>query len=158
MVAQIEARGNEAAGLSLGLDLVAAGFLIRCAAVSMHPRQMVCQCSPPWRGAWFSPIRFLCPRASTPIHAWFSPIRFLCPRASTPIHAGYSLVAMVVWIPAVLLVAMPLMHLYLDTLILRATDYKANIIHARNWGAALLLGDLLAIASTPDVVLSVLSA
>ena len=50
--------------------------------------------------------------------------------------------AMVIWVPSVLIVIMPLMHLYLDTLILRAADYRHNIIHSKNWGAAVLVGSL----------------
>jgi len=60
----------------------------------------------------------------------------------TPIRAGFSLVAMIIWVPSVLLVVMPIMHLYLDTLILRAADFKHNILHMKNWGASVLIGSL----------------
>lgn len=59
---------------------------------------------------------------------------------AAPIYAGYSIVAWLIWVSMTLGVASPVMHLYLDQIILRGVSYSTNILRDKNWGAAGLMG------------------
>jgi len=61
---------------------------------------------------------------------------------AAPIYVGYSLVAWIIWTATTLMVVSPLMHLYLDHIVLRGAAYTVNILRHQNWGAALLIGAL----------------
>ena len=53
-----------------------------------------------------------------------------------PIYIGYSAVAWLIWVVVTLGIASPVMHLYLDNIILRGSAYSVNILRHKNWGAA----------------------
>ena len=57
-----------------------------------------------------------------------------------PIYIGYSAVAWLIWVVVTLGIASPVMHLYLDNIILRGSAYSVNILRHKNWGAAALMG------------------
>jgi len=59
-----------------------------------------------------------------------------------PILIGYSLLAWVIYVGVTLLVIAPLLHVYLDHIVMRGAAYSVNIMRQKNWGAAVLLGSL----------------
>ena len=61
---------------------------------------------------------------------------------AAPINVGWSLVAWLIFVVTALLVVTPLLHLYLDHIVMRGAAYSVNILHHKNWGAAVLLGSL----------------
>eukprot|EP00325_Prymnesiales_sp_UTEX-LB-985_P001195 CAMPEP_0174695264 /NCGR_PEP_ID=MMETSP1094-20130205/1675_1 /TAXON_ID=156173 /ORGANISM="Chrysochromulina brevifilum, Strain UTEX LB 985" /LENGTH=756 /DNA_ID=CAMNT_0015891717 /DNA_START=120 /DNA_END=2389 /DNA_ORIENTATION=+ len=61
---------------------------------------------------------------------------------AAPITVGYSLLAWLVYVGVTLLVIAPLLHVYLDHIIMRGAAYSVNIMRHKNWGAAVLLGCL----------------
>jgi len=61
---------------------------------------------------------------------------------AAPITVGYSLLAWIVFVAVCLGFISPLLHVYLDHIVMRGAAYSVNILRHRNWGAALLLGSL----------------
>ena len=61
---------------------------------------------------------------------------------AAPITVGYSLLAWIVFVAVCLGLISPLLHVYLDHIVMRGAAYSVNILRHRNWGAALLLGSL----------------
>jgi len=59
---------------------------------------------------------------------------------AAPIYVGYSVLAWLVYVLTTLLVVSPVMHLYLDHIIMRGASYTTNILRHKNWGAAVLMG------------------
>jgi len=59
---------------------------------------------------------------------------------AAPVYVGYSLLAWVIFLACALLVVSPLMHLYIDFIVLRGAGYTVNVLRHKNWGAAFLLG------------------
>jgi uncharacterized membrane protein YjfL (UPF0719 family) len=55
---------------------------------------------------------------------------------------GYSLIAWMIYVGVTLLVIAPLLHVYLDHIVMRGAAYSVNIMRHKNWGAAVLLGSL----------------
>lgn len=61
---------------------------------------------------------------------------------AAPVLIGYSLLAWVIFVAVTLGVIAPLMHVYLDHIVMRGAAYSVNIMRHKNWGAAVLLGSL----------------
>lgn len=56
-----------------------------------------------------------------------------------PIRVGYSLLAAVIWVCIMLLVVLPLVHVFADKLVLRTASAADNIIVHSNWGMSILV-------------------
>jgi len=83
------AEGNVAAGLTLGVDMVAASIVI-----------------------------------------------------ASPVIVGYSVVAWIIFAGTCLGLVTPMLHLYLDHVVMRGASITVNILRHKNWGAAVLFGAL----------------
>jgi uncharacterized membrane protein YjfL (UPF0719 family) len=66
---------------------------------------------------------------------------------AAPIYVGYEVLAFVIFVSLTLGVVSPVMHLYLDHIVLRGAGYSINILRHKNWGAAALLGSLKVLTS-----------
>ena len=61
---------------------------------------------------------------------------------TAPVSVGYGVLPWLIFVIASLCVVSPIMHLYLDHIIMRGVAYSVNILRHKNWGAAVLLGTL----------------
>ena len=56
-----------------------------------------------------------------------------------PIRVGYSILAAVIWVAIMLLVVIPIVHVFADKLILRTASAADNIMVHSNWGVSILI-------------------
>mmetsp|Transcript_6781 Transcript_6781/g.17585 ORF Transcript_6781/g.17585 Transcript_6781/m.17585 type:complete len:703 (+) Transcript_6781:106-2214(+) len=61
---------------------------------------------------------------------------------AAPVIVGYSMLAWLIFVLACLAVVTPLLHLYMDHVILRGASITINILRHQNWGAAIHMGSL----------------
>jgi putative membrane protein len=133
------ASGNTAAGLSVGLDRARpAACLSPCRVARASTRPLV-GLTPPKRSPlvprqWPTCTCAAAARRRAVVHAGIV--------ITSPIYVGYGLLPWVIYVSIVLGIVSPVIHLYLDHIIMRGVAYSVNVLRHRHWGAAALLGSL----------------
>ena len=61
---------------------------------------------------------------------------------TAPVSVGFGVLPWLIFVVTSLGIVSPIMHLYLDHIIMRGVAYSVNILRHKNWGAAVLLGTL----------------
>ena len=61
---------------------------------------------------------------------------------TAPVSVGFGVLPWLIFVVTSLGIVSPIMHLYLDHIIMRGVAYSVNILRHKNWGAAVVIGSL----------------